>query len=308
MEYRKVGYSGLKVSEISLGSWLTFGGYVSESDSISTILKAFDLGINSFDTANVYERGNAEQILGKALKEIPRESYVLSTKVFWSMGDGCNDRGLSRKHIIEQCNNSLKRLGVDYIDIYYCHRFDDETPILETLIAMNDLIRQGKVLYLGVSEWTAIQLQQACIIADRYLLDRIIVNQPKYNMFNRRVESDMTTIFHELGIGQIVYSPLAQGVLAGKYLKREKTPAQRKSLPKMINEENNRKVAELKNIAEQEGLSLIQMVLAWTLRHRSIASAIVGASSPEQIEESVSASGITLNSEIVDRINKLLVK
>lgn len=308
MKYRRVGRSGLKVSELSLGSWLTFGGYVSENDSIATIFKAFDLGVNSFDTANVYEKGDAEHILGKALSELPRESFVLSTKVFRSMGNGCNDRGLSRKHIIEQCNSSLKRLGVDYIDIYYCHRFDEETPILETLIAMNDLIRQGKVLYLGVSEWTAEQIQQACVLADKYLLDRMIVNQPKYNIFNRNIESEIIPTCSELGISQIVYSPLAQGVLAGKYMNGEEIPIQRISLPKMINAKNRRIVAELKIIAEQEGISLIQLVLAWTLRNKAIASAIVGASHPEQIEQSVKASGIALQRETVDRINKLLVK
>ncbi|WP_028776115.1 aldo/keto reductase family protein [Shimazuella kribbensis] len=308
MKYRRVGLSGLKVSELSLGSWLTFGGYASENDSISTIFKAFDLGINSFDTANVYERGEAERILGKALSELSRESFVLSTKLFWPMGNGANDRGLSRKHIVEQCNRSLKRLGVDYIDIYYCHRFDEDTPVLETLTAMNDLMRQGKVLYLGVSEWTTEQIQQACVLADQYLLDRMIVNQAKYNMFNRNIESEIIPICNKLGIGQMVYSPLAQGVLAGKYMNGKKTPIQRKSLPKMINEKNRRIVAELKIIAEQEGLSLIQLVLAWTLRDTAIASAIVGASRPEQIEQSVRASGTTLHSETVDRINKLLVK
>ncbi|MXQ55139.1 aldo/keto reductase family protein [Shimazuella alba] len=308
MKYRRVGRSGLKVSELSLGSWLTFGGYVSENDCLATIFKAFDLGVNSFDTANVYERGDAERILGKALSEFPRESVVLSTKVFWPMGNGCNDCGLSRKHIIEQCNSSLKRLGVDYIDIYYCHRFDEETPILETLIAMNDLIRQGKVLYLGVSEWTAEQIQQACVLADQYLLDRMIVNQPKYNIFNRNIESEIIPMCSELGIGQIVYSPLAQGVLAGKYMDGEEIPIKRISLPKLINEKNRRIVTGLKIIAEQEDLSLIQLVLAWTLRNKRIASAIVGASHPEQIEQSVKASGIALQRETVDRINKLLVK
>ncbi|HJV31665.1 MAG TPA: aldo/keto reductase, partial [Bacillales bacterium] len=175
MEYRRLGRTGLKVSEISLGSWLTYGGYVEEKNATASIEKAYDLGINFFDTANVYMRGEAELVVGKALKQYVRDSYVLATKVFWPMGDGPNDKGLSRKHVIEQCHASLKRLGTDYVDIYYCHRFDRDTPLDETLRALDDLVRQGKVLYVGVSEWTAEQITEAVHLADKKLLDRIVV-------------------------------------------------------------------------------------------------------------------------------------
>lgn len=265
MRYRRVGNSGLKVSEISLGSRLTFGGYVPEETSIQIAQKAYALGINSFDTANVYEQGEAERILGRALSDFPRESYVLSTKVYWPMGNGANDQGLSKKHIVEQCNASLKRLGMDYIDIYYCHRFDEETPVEETLLAMNDLIRQGKILYVGVSEWTAEQIQRASKVVDYYLLDRIIVHQPKYHMFHRKIETKIIPVCKGLGIGQIVYSPLAQGLLTGKYQREVIVPSIRKSLSKLITEENKDIVSHLQIIAWEEGLTLIQFVLAAVL-------------------------------------------
>lgn len=217
MKYRRLGGSGLKVSEISLGSWLTYGGYVERENAEKSIRTAYDLGINFFDTANVYERGAAEELVGKVLKDYPRESYVLATKVFGQMGDGPNDKGLSRKHIVEQANASLKRLGHDYVDIYYCHRHDPETPLEETLRALDDLVRQGKILYIGVSEWQASQIAEALGVADRYLLDRIVVNQPIYNMFERYIEKEVMPLSERHGIGQVVFSPLAQGLLTGKY-------------------------------------------------------------------------------------------
>lgn len=217
MQYRRLGASGLKVSEISLGSWLTYGGYVERQNAVQAIESAYELGVNFFDTANVYERGEAEKVVGETLKAYPRESYVLATKVFGAMGDGPNDRGLSRKHVTEQCHASLKRLGHDYIDLYYCHRFDDQTPMEETLRALDDLLRQGKILYVGVSMWTAAQMAEALAIADRYLLDRIVVNQPVYNLFDRHIEKEIIPFGERNGIGQVVYSPLAQGLLTGKY-------------------------------------------------------------------------------------------
>jgi len=188
MQYRRLGRSGVKVSEIALGSWLTYGGSVDAAKSEEIIDRAYALGINFFDTANVYARGAAEEIMGKALRKYPRDSYVLATKVFFPMGDGPNDRGLSRKHIMEQCEASLKRLGVDYIDLYQCHRFDPETPLDETLRALDDLVRQGKVLYVGVSQWTAAQIAEALHIADKRGFDRIVSNQPYYNMLGREIE------------------------------------------------------------------------------------------------------------------------
>ena len=210
MKYRGLGGSGLKVSEISLGSWLTYGGYVEREHAVNSIKTAYDLGINFFDTANVYENGAAEELVGKVLKEYPRESYVLATKAYWPMGDGPNDRGLSRKHITEQANASLKRLGHDYVDIFYCHRHDPDTPLQETLRAIDDLIRQGKVLYAGVSEWQASQIAEALGVADRYLLDRIIVNQPIYNMFDRYIEKEIIPLSERSGIGQVVFCASGQ--------------------------------------------------------------------------------------------------
>lgn len=312
MEYRRLGRSGLKVSEISLGSWLTYGGYVAAEQAIKTIHKAYDLGINFFDTANVYMHGEAEKIVGRAIQAFPRESYVLATKVFWPMGDGPNDRGLSRKHIIEQANASLKRLGVDYVDIYYCHRYDPETPLEETLRALDDLVRQGKVLYIGVSEWTAEQITEAVHLADKKLLDRIVVNQPQYSMLVRHIEKEIIPVCEKHGIGQVVWSPLAQGVLTGKYKKGAKPPegsraaTENKSIQSLLTDENLDKVEKLKGIADELGLSLAQLALAWILRQQNVASALVGASRPEQIEENAKASGIKLDDEVLAKIENIL--
>ncbi|NLN45655.1 MAG: aldo/keto reductase, partial [Clostridiaceae bacterium] len=211
MKYRKLGSAGVRVSEISLGSWLTYGNAVENETATRTIDRAYELGINSFDTANGYARGEAEKVVGAALAKYPRESYVLATKVFFPMGEGPNDRGLSRKHIMESAHASLKRLDKDYVDILYCHRFDPETPLTETLRALDDLVRQGKVLYVGISEWTAAQIQEAMRVADRLLLDRIVVNQPLYNMLDRNIEDEIIPVSRQVGIGQVVFSPLAQG-------------------------------------------------------------------------------------------------
>jgi voltage-dependent potassium channel beta subunit len=313
MEYRRLGNTGLKVSEISLGSWLTYGGYVEEQNAAASIDKAYDLGINFFDTANVYMRGEAEIVVGKALKKYVRDSYVLATKVFWPMGDGPNDRGLSRKHVIEQCHASLKRLNTDYVDIYYCHRYDPETPLEETLRALDDLVRQGKVLYVGVSEWTAEQITEAVHLADKKLLDRIVVNQPQYSMLQRYIEKEVIPVSEKHGIGQVVWSPLAQGVLTGKYKKGEKAPegsraAQEnyKGLFGLLTDENLDRVELLKEVAADNELSLANLALAWILRQNNVASALVGASRPEQIEENVKASGVKLSAETLARIEDIL--
>ena len=313
MEYRRVGKTGLMVSEISLGSWLTYGGYVEEQNAVASIDKAFDLGINFIDTANVYVRGEAEIVVGKALKNYARDSYVLATKVFWPMGDGPNDRGLSRKHVIEQCNASLKRLNTDYVDIYYCHRYDPETPLEETLRALDDLVRQGKVLYVGVSEWTAEQISEAVHIADKRLLDRIVVNQPQYSMLNRYIEKEVLPVSEKHGIGQVVFSPLAQGVLTGKYQKGAEAPAGSRATQKnlgslfgLLNDENLDKVENLKGVAAENNLSLSQLALAWILRQPGVASALVGASRPEQLEENVKAAGVKLSQDTINQIEDIL--
>ncbi len=314
MEYRRLGNSGLKVSEISLGSWLTYGNYVDRSTAIKIIHRAYELGVNFFDTANVYMLGEAERVVGEGLSSLDRSSYVLATKVYFPMGDGPNDKGLSRKHITEQCHASLKRLQTDYLDIYYCHRFDEETPLEETLKTFDDLIRQGKILYAGVSEWKAEQIMEARKIADKYLLDRIIVNQPRYNMFNRYIEDSVIPVAEKHGISQVVFSPLAQGVLTGKYKLGEKPPEDsrandsesRQFIYRYLTDENLGKVEKLTGVAQSIGLTMPQLALAWVLRIPSVSSALVGASRPRQIEDNVKASGIRLDEEIISEIEQII--
>lgn len=311
MNFRRLGGSGLKVSDISLGSWLTYGGYVERENAVKAIQTAYGLGINFFDTANVYEKGAAEILLGETIKAFPRDSYVLATKAFWPMGEGPNDRGLSRKHVIEQCNASLKRLGVDYVDIFYCHRHDPETPLYETLRAIDDLIRQGKALYVGVSEWTATQMAEGLAVADRYLLDRIVVNQPVYNMFERYIEKEVIPFSERNGIGQVVFSPLAQGLLTGKYKSVDNLPEGSRAakldwVRKGVTEEKIAKVHALSQIAEELDISVGTLALAWILRQPNVASALVGASRPEQVIENVKASGVVLEQAVLDRIELIL--
>lgn len=313
MKYRRLGNSGLKVSEISLGSWLTYGKSVEENIAEKTIHKAYELGINFFDSANVYERGEGERVMAKALKEYPRDSYVITTKAFWPMGDGPNDRGLSRKHVTEQLNASLKRMDLDYVDIFYCHRYDPETPVEETLRAIDDLIRQGKILYAGVSEWSAAQIEEAVRIADRRLLDRIVVNQPVYNMLNRYIEPEIIPTSEKHGIGQVVFSPLAQGVLTGKY-KRGQLPEDSRAknesinmwITKMLNDDVLTKVEKLEGIAKELDTTLSSLALAWVLRKQNVASALIGASKPSQVEENVKAIDVVLTEDVLDRIEEIL--
>lgn len=314
MKFRKLGRTGLKVSEISLGSWLTYGNSTEKEQAYSVIEKAYELGINSFDTANVYAKGEAERIVGEALKKFPRESYVLASKVYWPMGDGINDRGLSRKHVFEQLHASLKRLNHDYLDIYYCHRYDPETPIDETLRTIDDMVRQGKVLYVGVSEWTAQQIEKGLGTADKYLLDRIVVNQPIYNMLDRYIEKDVIPVSQQNGISQIVFSPLAQGILTGKYKAGEKLPeGSRAADPKSnihmnryLNDEILTKVGQLEKIANEMDVRLSQLAIAWILRQENVASALVGATRPEQVEENARAIDIQMNEALVNQIEEIL--
>ncbi|RTE11241.1 aldo/keto reductase family protein [Paenibacillus whitsoniae] len=302
MKYRRLGGSGLKVSEFSLGSWLTYGGGIDGRQSERIIDKAYELGINLFDTANCYHQGEAEQVVGKALSKYRRDSYVVATKVCVPMGDGPNDRGLSRKHIREQCDASLKRLGVEYIDLYQCHRYDDDTPLEETLRAMDDLIRQGKVLYTGVSMWRADQLLDAVHTAKVLNLNRIVANQPQYHMFRRGIEKEIVPVCQREGIGQLVFSPLAQGILTGKYKPGMPIPTDSRAADPLMNgaifnfmkEDLLIKVEKLGEIAKRNELSLAQLALAWILRLEQVASCIIGASRPEQVEENVKASGIKL--------------
>ena len=313
VKYRRLGNSGLKVSEISLGSWLTYGKSVEDDIAIKTIRRAYELGINSFDSANVYEQGQGEKVMAKALSVFPRESYVITTKAFWPMGDGPNDRGLSRKHVFEQLHASLKRMELDYVDIFYCHRYDPEAPVEETLRTIDDLIRQGKVLYAGVSEWTAAQIEEAVAVADRYLLDRIVVNQPVYNMLNRYIEPEIIPVSEKYGIGQIVFSPLAQGLLTGKYRGGQIPAGTRASNPEinawikeLIASGVMAKVDALEDLAGELGITFVEMALAWILRQPNVASALVGASRPDQIEANVKAVDVELSPETFEKIEEIL--
>jgi len=314
MNYRRLGKSGVKVSEISLGSWLTYGGSVGASQAESVIDKAYELGVNFFDTANVYMRGAAEEIVGRALSKYPRDSYVLATKSYFPMGDGPNDRGLSRKHIMEQCNASLKRLGVDYIDLYQCHRYDPETPLEETLRALDDLITQGKVLYVGVSEWSAVQIADAVHLSRELNLDRIVSNQPQYNMLHRYIEKDVIPVSEREGIGQVVFSPLAQGVLTGKYQPGSKPPEGSRAtdpnsnmwMDPLLQDEVLTKVQKIGAIAERNGITLATLALAWVLRLDNISSCIIGASRPEQVVENVKAAGVKLSDSDLAEIESIL--
>lgn len=314
MEYRRLGGSGVRVSEISLGSWLTYGGSVAEQQASACIHRAYDLGINFFDTANVYVRGAAEEIVGKALKGFDRDSYFLATKVYFPMGEGPNDRGLSRKHITEQCHASLRRLGVDYVDLYQCHRYDEETPLEETMRALDDLVRQGKVLYVGVSEWTADQIAEALRIAGEMNLDRIVSNQPRYNMIQRGIEEAVIPLSEREGVGQVVFSPLAQGILTGKYRPgeapeggtRAADPESGRFMQRLMNEKVLSAVDGLRAVASEAGLTMSQLALAWVLRQPNVSSAIIGASRPEQVEDNAAASGVELPPDALDRVDELL--
>jgi len=311
LNYRRLGSSGIKVSELSLGSWLTYGGYVDARQAEATIDMAYELGINSFDTANVYGRGESERIVGKALSKYPRSSFVLATKVRGPMGDLPNQEGLSRKHIMEQCEASLTRLGMEYIDIYYCHYPDSETSWDETLCAMNDLVRQGKVLYIGISNMSAQHINEVIQITEKRGMQPIVANQPLYNLFANEIEQEIIPLCDRNGIGQVVYSPLAQGVLTGKYSTASETSASsrlsdkegRQAVQHWLKDENLIKAKKLQQIANEYGLTLSQLAIAWTLRHSNVSSAIIGASRPSQVEENCRASGIRLDDEQWARIN-----
>lgn len=316
MQYRRLGRAGVRVSTISLGSWLTYGGAVDEQQAGACIRRAYERGVNFFDTANVYAQGRAEEVVGRALRDYPRESYVLATKVYFPMGSGPNDRGLSRKHIIEQCNASLKRLGVDYIDLYQCHRPDPETPIDETLRALDDLVSQGKILYAGVSEWSVAQLSEAVYTARELHLDPIVSNQPLYNMLQRSVEEAVIPFSEAHGIGQVVFSPLAQGVLTGKYRRgeppaqgtRAADPSSNQFILDLLNERTLDVVQRIEGIARELGYSLAEFALAWVLRQPNVSSAIIGASRPEQVDQNVRAAEMTLPADALERTDALLAE
>jgi len=316
MEYRRLGNSGLKVSEISLGSWITCNDSGNMEPAVKIIEKAYEQGINFFDTSNVYHDGNAETILGEALSKYNRESYVLATKVFGAVGPGPNEHGLSRKHIFSQIEQSLKRLKTDYIDVYYCHWFDPEVTFEETLSAMDELVTRGLVLYIVVSNWTAAQIAYGLRAIERYNLHKISANQPSYSLLDRYIESEIIPLSVLEGIGQVVYSPLAQGILTGKYSRGQQYPADSRarnplaggviSVYDFLTDSNLKYVEQLGELAAEAGLTLANMSLAWVLRNPIVASALTGASKPEQIEMNVQASGIKLSGDVLGRIDEIL--
>ena len=315
MEYRRLGSSGMYVSEISYGNWVTHGSQVESEAAAKCVKAALDCGITTFDTADVYAATKAEVILGRALKGVRRESYELLTKVYWPTGPGKNDRGLSRKHIMESCNASLKRLKTDYIDLYQAHRFDVETPLEETLSAFDDLIRQGKVHYIGFSEWTAPQIAQALAIQDARGYNRFVSSQPQYSALWRVIEAEVVPLSKKEGIGQIVWSPMAQGVLTGKYLPGVKPPAGSRATDKksgagfisaFMKDEILVAVQNLKPIAADHDLTTSQLALAWVLQNENVSSAIMGATKPAQVKENVKAAGVKLSLDVMATIDKIL--
>jgi len=310
MRYRKLGRAGIKVSELALGSWITAGGNYPSEVSIATHCRAFELGINTFDTADTYHRGQAEQVVGQALKGWTRPSVVLATKCAGTVGEGPNDTGLGRKHIRESCDGSLRRLGTDYIDLYQTHRFDDQTPLEETCRAFDDLVRAGKILYWGVSNWTGAQMAEAVGICKACGYDAPVSLQPRYNLFHRDIEADQLPVCERLGLGVLAFSPLCQGVLTGKYCAGvpagSRAATREDFLQRHLVPYNQQAVQELLALASAAGMTLAQMSLAWLLRTDVLSAAIVGASRPEQLDELAAASGKTLSADLLAEIQKIL--
>ena len=316
MEHRYLGNSGLKISEITYGNWLTHGSQVENDTATKCVHAALDAGISTFDTADVYANTVAEQVLGDALKGQRRESLEIFTKVYFPTGPkGHNDTGLSRKHIMESINGSLSRLGTDYVDLYQAHRYDYETPLEETMQAFADLVRAGKAFYIGVSEWNADQLRAAHYMA-RDLGIQLVSNQPQYNMLWRVIESEVVPASKELGISQVVWSPIAQGVLTGKYKPGQPAPAGSRATDekggkdmitdRYLDDNTLNAVAKLEPIASDLGLTMAQLAIAWVLANDNVATALVGASRPEQVESNVAAAGVKLDAEVLTRIDDAL--
>lgn len=314
MNYRRLGASGLKVSEVALGNWLTQGRTIDDATTQSIVNRAYELGINFFDTADIYNVGEAEKALGLAIREIRRQSLVLATKCFWPMSEDPNDRGLSRKHIFESVHGSLKRLGVDYIDLMQCHRYDPDTPVEETVRAMDDLCRQGKILYWGVSMWKGHEIADAAHVARSINAHAPISNQPDYHMLNRGIESSVIPASEEHGISQIVFSPLAQGVLTGKYLPGQAAPAGSRGadersnsfMKDLMTDETLERVQRLKAFADGLGCTVGQFALAWCLKNPNVTSVIVGASKVAQIEENVGATDLNFDETIFAEAESIL--
>ena len=313
MQYRNLGRWGVKVSSVGLGSWLTYGGTVEADTARACIHRALDLGITFFDTANAYVRGASEEVVGSALAGVRREDYVLATKVFFPMGDGPNDRGLSRKHVWEQASASLRRLGVDHIDLYQCHRYDESTPLEETCRVMDDLVRAGKILYWGTSEWTADQIAHATSLCRAEGWTPPASNQPQYSALYRRVERRVLPVCRDLGVGNVVWSPLAMGVLTGKYASASDLPEGSRAagegrgfMEAYLRQETLDAVASLRPVADEAGCSLSQLALAWLLAQDTVASVIVGATKVGHVDDNAAAGDLDLPGEVIARVGEVL--
>jgi len=312
MEYRHLGRSGLVISEIAYGNWITHASQITDEAAHACVRAALDAGITTFDTADVYAETRAEEVLGRALAGERREGLEIFTKVFWDVGPGQNDRSLSRKHIMEGIDGSLRRLQTDYVDLYQAHRYDHSTPLEETVIAFADVVRAGKALYIGVSEWTADQIRAGAELA-RELNVHLVSNQPQYSMLWRVIEAQVIPACEELGIGQIVWSPMAQGVLTGKYLPGQPPPTGSRAttedgsfMERFLSDDVLTRVQQLSPLAESAGLSLAQLAIAWVLQNSNVSAAIIGATRPEQVTENVKASGVRLDAELMKRIDEIL--
>jgi len=309
MKYRKIGKHGIKVSEISLGAWLTYGNSVDQKRTTEIVRAALDAGINYIDIADIYAKGEAERLVGKAIEGITRSDLVISSKLFWPMSENINDKGLSRKHIIESIEKSLKRIGTDYLDLYFCHRFDKETEVEETVRAMSDLVSQGKVLYWGTSVWEAEQIERA--VGEAKALGGYLpaVEQPRYNMLDRHIEDAILPTCANNGMGVVVWSPLAQGILTGKY--NEVVPKGTRGADTMwlagqLTDDNLSKVRQLTVVAKEAGMTIAQLALAWILRRPEISSAIVGATSVPQLKENLAGCEVVLDETLTAKIDAIL--
>ena len=314
MNYRNLGKWGLKVSEVALGSWVTdLAGAQAQELALQTVNAAFDTGVNFFDCADAYSGGAAERFLGRALKEHRRSEYVVSSKVFFPMGPGANEWGLSRKHIVEQLDNTLKNMGLDYLDLYFCHRFDPTTPVEETMQALSDMVAAGKILYYGVSEWSPVQIEEALASTKELHLRPLSVIQPQYHMMDRYIEDEIMGICEKNGVGITVFSPLAQGLLTGKYRKGAPLPAGSRAtwqadrqINALLTDDNLDKVERLAKVAERLGVALPVLALAWILRKKQITCVITGASRPAQLQANVAASGFAIPQDALDEIEEIL--
>lgn len=314
MEFRHLGRSGLLISEIAYGNWITHGSQLEEDAAAACVQAALDVGITTFDTADAYAGGRAEEVLGRALKGERRAGLEIFTKVFWPTGPGPNDRSLSRKHIMESIDGSLRRLQTDYVDLYQAHRYDYSTPLEETMQAFADVVRSGKALYIGVSEWTATEIRAGWEMAQDLKIP-FVSNQPQYSALWRVIEAEVVPTSIELGVGQVVFSPIAQGVLTGKYQVGKEHPEGSRAtdeksganfISRLLNDEVLSAVAQLKPLAEQAGLSMAQLAVAWVLQNSNVSAAIIGASRPEQVRDNAAASGVKLDADLMKAIDAIL--